>query len=768
VAERRTIAIGDLLEGKYQVTGELGAGAMGVVYAGRHLTLARPVAIKTLHPEIAEHGELVGRFEQEARAASAIGHPNIVEVYDLGTAGETRFMVMERLEGRNLAELLEAEGRLAPERAAAIVVQVLSALGAAHKRGIVHRDLKPENIFITSTDDQPEFVKLLDFGISKVLEAADPSIAGAGAESRATRYGVVLGTPLYMSPEQARGQTDIDHRADLWAVGCVLYEALCGQPPFDGDNYNQILGAILEGRFAPPRERAPALPAGVEQVILKALAHDRERRPGSAAAMRAELSSALGMPATATPLPTAAPVAAYETALSSALDRLESRASAQVDLPATPLDLAIPDVGAAEPGPAAAGADAFAPPPEADKAALAPAITVRRPEPRPAALVESGPAPSPRRVGRAPARRGPDLRSALTVLAGMALIAAGVLAVYRYATLGYVLSAPEATTTPVDITVIPAGAEIRVDGAPLTVRPIEARIGVEHIIEVRARQRLTVRRAITASRGGAGDLAVRLPTALAPLGPGAAAAITEVQEPAPFADIDAALERIAAWSACPAELRAPLAEGERAYRAAAARGPSAKAPPAVAELPAAAVSECRLRLDQQAAGELDGAGARYLAAVDALDALTQRLATYYRKEEYRDDHLAFGKKKHPELLAAYQRAGQAQEALERALELARSRWQARELAALGQHGDDLHRQLRRALLVSRAWAAQPTSDPAAAHAALDRALAAEVGAGAPEGAGRVLDALRALRTADADSAGRLYDAAARAFNRMIL
>lgn len=284
------ISVGDVLGGKYEIESELGAGAMGLVFSARHQALNKLVAVKTLRAEIADDAELLGRFEQEARAASAIGHPNIVEVFDLGTtAGGARYMVMEHLAGQSLADLLVVSPLLKPDRSVRIMSQVLSALAAAHRSGIVHRDLKPDNIFVTHNDENPELVKLLDFGISKVLDAADPKIAGADSAARATQFGSILGTPLYMSPEQARGLTDIDHRVDIWAVGCVLYEMMCGQPPFDGNNYNQILMNILGTKPVPPRNLRPATPPALEQVILRAMAHNRNERYASALSMREEL-----------------------------------------------------------------------------------------------------------------------------------------------------------------------------------------------------------------------------------------------------------------------------------------------------------------------------------------------------------------------------------------------------------------------------------------------------------------------------------------------
>jgi eukaryotic-like serine/threonine-protein kinase len=219
------LAVGEVLEGKYRIIRQLAAGAMGVVYVAQHLTLHRHVAVKALRRELVNDPELVGRFEQEARAASAIGHGNIIDVFDLGrTADGSMYMVMELLDGHPLSELLDEEPLFPVARALDLMAQALGALHAAHKHGIVHRDLKPENIFVLDTEDRPDFVKLLDFGISKIAAGNER----LGSKSlRGTSTGTVMGTPEYMSPEQARGKIElIDARTDIYAAGVVLYEML--------------------------------------------------------------------------------------------------------------------------------------------------------------------------------------------------------------------------------------------------------------------------------------------------------------------------------------------------------------------------------------------------------------------------------------------------------------------------------------------------------------------------------------------------------------
>jgi serine/threonine protein kinase len=235
--------IGQVVDGRYEVASVIGEGGMGTVYEVRHATLGRRFALKVLRRDIAD-AEHSARFIQEAKAAAAIGHPNIVAVSDfgelsLGEAGRrTRvpYFVMEYLSGISLAQLLRAEKTLDPLRAGEIALQCAAGLSAAHAAGVVHRDLKPDNVFLTRNGDR-EFVKLLDFGVAKM--------AGTG---RLTRAGMVFGTPHYMSPEQAAGQS-VDHRADVYALGVILYECLAGRVPFEADTY---MGVLTKHMFATP------------------------------------------------------------------------------------------------------------------------------------------------------------------------------------------------------------------------------------------------------------------------------------------------------------------------------------------------------------------------------------------------------------------------------------------------------------------------------------------------------------------------------------
>ncbi|HEV8320821.1 MAG TPA: serine/threonine-protein kinase, partial [Myxococcota bacterium] len=231
--------------GSYTLVSQLGEGGMGVVYVGENASLGRRVAIKVLHPEFASQPAIVNRFFNEARAANLIRHPSIVDIHDFGHAADgSAYIIMELLDGESLARRLHRDGTLPPAVAVRVVTRIASALGAAHTRGIIHRDLKPDNVILVPDPDHPgeERVKILDFGIAKLAED--------GSRGGATKTGAVLGTPLYMSPEQADGARNVDPRADIYALGVVTYEALCGRPPFVAEGYGHVMAMHL--MQAPP------------------------------------------------------------------------------------------------------------------------------------------------------------------------------------------------------------------------------------------------------------------------------------------------------------------------------------------------------------------------------------------------------------------------------------------------------------------------------------------------------------------------------------
>ncbi|WP_437693563.1 serine/threonine-protein kinase [Sorangium sp. So ce176] len=276
--------IGEIIDGKYRIVRLLGQGGMGAVFEGENVRIRRRVAIKLLHANISSQAESVARFEREAQAAARIGSDHICEVLDLGVLPDgTRYMVMEYLEGETLGARIQRMGRLGPEATVPIMAQVLEALGAAHAAGIIHRDLKPDNIFIVPTKaGLSNFVKVLDFGVSKFSQLA-------GAEMSMTRTGAVVGTPYYMSPEQARGSNPVDQRTDIYAMGVVLYQATTGQVPFDAETFNELLFKIVLENAPLPQQLVPDLDVEFSGIIQRAMARD----PGARFQSCAEFKSAL-------------------------------------------------------------------------------------------------------------------------------------------------------------------------------------------------------------------------------------------------------------------------------------------------------------------------------------------------------------------------------------------------------------------------------------------------------------------------------------------
>jgi serine/threonine protein kinase len=268
--------VGTVLAERYEIVRRIGEGGMGAVYEARHTVIGKRVAVKVLLEKFLEKPELVARLLQEARLASSIGHEHIVDVTDFGTTVDGRaFVVMEYLEGESLAELVIRDAPLPVERSLRMVRQVAGALGAAHAKGIVHRDVKPENVYLVQRGEA-DFIKVVDFGVSKAVHVREE-----GPEwQRLTRTGMVLGTPLYMSPEQARGGEDVDARADIWAVGVMLYECLTGEVPFRAHNYLGVISQVLTEKAVPPSRLRPELgiPVAVEAVVMRALEKDRDRR----------------------------------------------------------------------------------------------------------------------------------------------------------------------------------------------------------------------------------------------------------------------------------------------------------------------------------------------------------------------------------------------------------------------------------------------------------------------------------------------------------
>ncbi len=263
-----------VIDGKYRVNAVIGEGGMSSIYEAEHLGLDRRVAIKVLHPSLAEDPEAIARLRHEAQVVSTIGHPNICEVFDLGRIGSgSPYLVMELLVGESLAERLKIGGPMSFMELSPLLKQVLVALESAHDKGIIHRDLKPENVFIEAPRrGAPQSAKLLDFGISKSMSYEFQE------EQRLTHTGMVMGTPYYMAPEQARGDSGLDQRVDLWAVGVMMYEAMTGRRPFVATNYNALLVKILTSRPRPAQKLVPTIPDVVAAIIERALSKLREDR----------------------------------------------------------------------------------------------------------------------------------------------------------------------------------------------------------------------------------------------------------------------------------------------------------------------------------------------------------------------------------------------------------------------------------------------------------------------------------------------------------
>jgi serine/threonine protein kinase len=556
LGEEAKISIGTVLDGKYEITGVLGEGAMGVVYVARHKRLQRTVALKTLRSEFAAEAELIERFEREARAASAIGHPNIVQVFDAGgDLGGTPYLVMEYLEGQSLGDLLYDHGALEIGRSIDICCQVLAGLGAAHSAGILHRDLKPDNIFITSDAQGQELVKILDFGISKVLSIADPSIIG---DSRATRVGTVLGTPLYMSPEQAGGRADLDLRADLWAVVCVLYECVTGKTPFNGDNYNQILAAVMQGIFVGLRDHRPEVPSGLHELVQRGLKVERDDRYPDATSLSVALTSI--------------EVGKFERKETSdepnmlaAFDNLADRFIEQeredsVDIP---IPTASPGTAKTPVPHSAPSLDRFAPPEsnevlsldlETDPAAPGPRTTAAKPF--------TAPGRKSRARSQVVTRQEPSRVGAIVGKSILAiLLVAGVGAGYRYYKFGHVLPQPKAVPAHLVIEVHPNGTQVYLNDVLTEERELDLVNGSTYAVRLTATDRLEMLGEVTAQPGDKIRISEKMWHKIFRINPSVVAAVKDLDLDQESAEvIDAAYTKIEAFGDCGERLLASLTE----------------------------------------------------------------------------------------------------------------------------------------------------------------------------------------------------------------
>lgn len=284
LAPERLLPEGSILEGKYRVGKVLGAGGMGAVFAATHTMLNKAMAIKVMVPDMSADRELAARLVREARAASATGHRNVANVTDMGwTDDGALFVVMEFLNGLTLQQLIMRDGPLSPARVIKLSAQILSGLQAVHDLNIIHRDLKPENIMVVGAHDNEE-VKILDFGISKIVGDEGPAL-------NLTASGFVMGTPQYMAPEQARGADDLDHRADIYAAGAIVYTALTKRRPHTANNYNAMIAQILAGNIVPPSKICSMVPAALDAVVLKALSLKPSERYEDATAFKRALEA---------------------------------------------------------------------------------------------------------------------------------------------------------------------------------------------------------------------------------------------------------------------------------------------------------------------------------------------------------------------------------------------------------------------------------------------------------------------------------------------
>jgi serine/threonine-protein kinase len=402
--------IGELLGERYELVRLLGAGGMGAVYEARHRLIGRRFAVKLLHPEYAQQPSMLTRFQREARAAGSLENDHIAAVTDFGFAADgAPYLVMEHLEGEDLSALLEHTGPLPVARAVSFVIQACRGLAAAHANDIVHRDLKPANLFLTRRGDGSDLVKVLDFGIAKLLDADETGASITGT-------GKLLGTACYMPPEQAKGESDLDHRIDIYALGAILYELLAATKAHPGTNYNAVLFHILTQKPDPLGLRRADLPLGLEAVIERAMAYDRADRHENVAALMAALAPYAAADAR-TPAPVATParprsapqaetMATPATAVPAPLSRPTARATTPPARGRAPLVLGLGLVLAA----VTAGAFFIARArPPATPPAAAPTVVSAAPLPPAAVPPAPVPVPAPRAEPAAPPPPPPSL-----------------------------------------------------------------------------------------------------------------------------------------------------------------------------------------------------------------------------------------------------------------------------------------------------------------------------------------------------------------------
>ncbi len=433
------IELGQILDNKYRVVRRIGEGGMGTVYEGLNVRIDRRVAIKVLHEQVASLPEFAQRFEREARAAARIGSPHVCDVLDLGDLenGE-RYIVMEFLEGMSLEDRISA-GTMTPDELAPIAFEILEGLGTMHHAGVIHRDLKPANVFLARMPNRRrEIVKILDFGIAKIQPLAnDPA--------QMTSTGMMMGTPLYMSPEQAKGAREVDGRSDLYSASVIFYRALTGELPYTAANLNELLFKIVLEEPRAIRELRPELEEAFSGIVMKGLTRDRDQRYASAreyqeaiaewgrARGRSSLAFTISLPSAPPPAPVASgPVTPVTPAGAGpgGTVALPSQTPASVAAKSHPklesggtlkaADISRPSAGtpvAWSGNPHAIAASASDPP-----AAAASAMALERTS---AAPPTPPPAPAPAAVQAAPAKRPASRTPLFAAAAGVALVAIG-------------------------------------------------------------------------------------------------------------------------------------------------------------------------------------------------------------------------------------------------------------------------------------------------------------------------------------------------------
>ncbi|MDB4945093.1 MAG: serine/threonine protein kinase [Labilithrix sp.] len=430
----REALVGKTIAGRYVLRGVIGHGGMGAVYEAEHLGLGKRVAVKFIDAEFARDEHVVARFAREARAMSAIESAHIVTVFDAGTDDGRPYLVMELLRGEDLGQRLRRLRRVPVAEAMHVVAQVLKGLARAHAAGIVHRDLKPDNVFLVKGDTDPLFAKIVDFGISKIdrPRASTSPLALTGR-------GTVLGTPFYMSPEQAQAAPDVDSRTDLYSVGAILFECLTGRPPHTGESYEQIILSICMTDAPSVQIFDPAVPDDVTRFVARSLARDKAQRFTSAERMLAALHEVA--PAERARVPLDPP--SQQTKLS-ALDApggatvleaapAEGRAAVPASRPSAQIGTATRlGVGALD----AAGATMVDPAPEVARAPAAPRPDAPRMPARdaknervhlvPAGANDGAPRPGPPAGGRGVARSTRPIGAAVATAAVAMLLGVGV------------------------------------------------------------------------------------------------------------------------------------------------------------------------------------------------------------------------------------------------------------------------------------------------------------------------------------------------------